>query len=196
MTWLWSDFTPLERKNIGIYIVGIMLYKLGLESFNGSIITLATDRFTASNTFGKLGALTGLNQAMQASLARMESQDREVSALGSVMAFLFSSYIILYAILGSVLGSYIDKVYNRDGNIYDALVYVGGFTVLCVIILAATLVPKGAFAFNPHLINNAELEGEIETDDENGVQKDHQRPSDEDEKYEKPTKTTDVGAML
>ena len=74
--WLWSDFTPLERKNIGIYVAGksfethflpqnqthvelpsplasfhlfsdfpsffsdfsgIMLYKLGLEAFNGSM---------------------------------------------------------------------------------------------------------------------------------------------------------------
>ena len=34
-------------------------------SFNGSIVTLATDRFIHTNTFGKLGALTGLNQAMQ-----------------------------------------------------------------------------------------------------------------------------------
>ena len=34
-------------------------------SFNGSIVTLATDRFKSANTFGKLGALTGLNQAMQ-----------------------------------------------------------------------------------------------------------------------------------
>jgi hypothetical protein len=34
-------------------------------SFNGSIVTLATDRFKAANTFSKLGALTGLNQAMQ-----------------------------------------------------------------------------------------------------------------------------------
>jgi len=63
--WIWSDFTPLERRNIGIYVAGesfephslfslrtklistdgpsfvkssgIMLYKLGLEAFNGSM---------------------------------------------------------------------------------------------------------------------------------------------------------------
>jgi hypothetical protein len=39
-----------------------MLYKLGLESFNGSIVTLATDRFGGGSTFGKLGILTGINQ--------------------------------------------------------------------------------------------------------------------------------------
>jgi len=73
------------------------------------------------------------------------------------MAFLYSSYIILYvsssfsflveaeasfelnslarclrsrqAILGSVLGSYIDKIYKQDGNIYTALVNVAGVQV-------------------------------------------------------------------
>lgn len=36
-----------------IYIAGIMFYKLGLEFFNGSITTLATDRFKSANTFTK-----------------------------------------------------------------------------------------------------------------------------------------------
>lgn len=36
-----------------IYIGGIMMYKFGLEFFNGSITTLATDRFKAVNTFTK-----------------------------------------------------------------------------------------------------------------------------------------------
>ena len=48
-------------NNIG----GIMFYKLGLEAFNGSIVTLATDRFNAANAFEKLGVLQGLNQAFQ-----------------------------------------------------------------------------------------------------------------------------------
>ena len=61
----WRLYTPKERRNIAIYALGIVFYKFGIEAFNGSIITLATDRFRAVNTFSKLGALTGLNQAMQ-----------------------------------------------------------------------------------------------------------------------------------
>lgn len=61
----WHMYTSKERRNIAFYILGIMLYKFGLEAFNGSIVTLATDRFKAMDTFTKLGALTGLNQAMQ-----------------------------------------------------------------------------------------------------------------------------------
>ncbi|KAF9446584.1 MFS general substrate transporter [Macrolepiota fuliginosa MF-IS2] len=62
---IWDAYSPIERRNMGIYIGGIMFYKLGLEFFNGSITTLATDRFKASNTFSKLGAAQGVNQAAQ-----------------------------------------------------------------------------------------------------------------------------------
>lgn len=66
---------------------------------------------------------------IQASLARMESQDSQVSALGSVMAFLYSTYIVIYAILGSLLGTFIDDVYSKDGNIDRALVGLAGIHV-------------------------------------------------------------------
>lgn len=66
---------------------------------------------------------------IQASLARMESADPQVSALGSVMAFLYSTYIVLYAILGSLLGTYIDNVFSKDGNVDRALINIGGVHV-------------------------------------------------------------------
>lgn len=66
-------FTPQERRNIAIYIVGIMAYKFGLEAFNGSILSLAANRYDyeairdgmPSRTFERVGLLTGLNQAFQ-----------------------------------------------------------------------------------------------------------------------------------
>lgn len=68
----WSLYTPLERRNIAIYIAGIMMYKFGLEAFNGSVIALATNRYDElekrthiSITFQRVGVLTGLNQAFQ-----------------------------------------------------------------------------------------------------------------------------------
>jgi len=62
---IWNSYSNTEKRNIGVYIGGIMFYKLGLEFFNGSITTLATDRFKASNAFTKLGAAQGINQAAQ-----------------------------------------------------------------------------------------------------------------------------------
>jgi len=69
----WSTFTPNEKRNVALYIAGIMLYKFGLEAFNGSITALATNRYDyeadlagrAANTFERVGLLTGLNQAFQ-----------------------------------------------------------------------------------------------------------------------------------
>lgn len=68
-----KEFSPSERRNIILYIIGIMIYKFGLEAFNGSIVALATNRYdyeaflsgTSSKTFERVGLLTGLNQAMQ-----------------------------------------------------------------------------------------------------------------------------------
>ena len=68
----WRIYTPVERRNIAIYIAGIMMYKFGLEAFNGSVIALATNRYDElerrthiSITFQRVGILTGLNQAFQ-----------------------------------------------------------------------------------------------------------------------------------
>ncbi|EDN08401.1 conserved hypothetical protein [Histoplasma mississippiense (nom. inval.)] len=69
----WQCYTALERRNIALYILGIMLYKFGLEAFNGSIVSLATNRYdydalvsnSTPKTFERVGLLTGLNQAFQ-----------------------------------------------------------------------------------------------------------------------------------
>ncbi|KAJ2915556.1 hypothetical protein MD484_g4859, partial [Candolleomyces efflorescens] len=62
---VWRSYTYAEKRDIGIYMAGIMFYKLGLEFFNGSITTLATKRFESGQTFTKMGAAQGLNQAAQ-----------------------------------------------------------------------------------------------------------------------------------
>ena len=157
---------------------------------------------------------------IQASLARMESEDPQVSALGSVMAFLYSSYIITYAVLGYVLGSHIDDVYNTDKNVERALRNLGGiqvstfniqilifcsltprlasqFTVLAAIVIAATFVPKGSFSLNPKMINDSALTGDVDAEHggEHGGE-DVKADDSSDEKTEKPVKSTDIGAMI
>jgi hypothetical protein len=106
---------------------------------------------------------------IQASLARVESKTRNVSALGAVMAFLYSTQIVTYAIASPLLGRYIDKVYNRTGgakggDIHGALVNVVGvhFTILFVVIMTATFIPKGAFTLNPEMLSNEKLDEELD----------------------------------
>jgi hypothetical protein len=74
-----------------------------------------------------------------------------VSPLGAVMAFLYSGYIVLNAVLSTLLGRVIDRDNRENGNIFTALTQVGGiqFSVGAVIIFASTFIPRGAIAFNP-----------------------------------------------
>ena len=70
---IWNLYSGKEKRNLLIYIIGIMLYKFGLEAFNGSIVSLATNRYDrdsmnsggSSRTFEKVGLIVGLNQACQ-----------------------------------------------------------------------------------------------------------------------------------
>lgn len=62
----------------------------------------------------------------------LQSEDAEVSALGAVMAFLYSTYIIFFAVAGSLLGQYVDKVFQEDKNITRALTNIGGVQFTCV----------------------------------------------------------------
>lgn len=104
---------------------------------------------------------------IQASLARIESTTKNVSALGAVMAFLYCTYIVTYAITSPLLGKYIDDVSNRNNqDIHHAIQNVAGvqFTIIFVLVMTATFVPKGAFAVNPQMLNDEDLDHDIDDD--------------------------------
>ncbi|KAF9900333.1 hypothetical protein EC991_007476 [Linnemannia zychae] len=116
-------------------------------------------------SFGWAAGDVSLAAYIQSSLAKLERPDDKISPLGAVMAFLYCFYIVIYAILNPLLGRYIDSVLavtNKD--IHPALVNVGGvlYTVVCVILLAATFIPKGSFALNPDLIDDTVIEDEVD----------------------------------
>ncbi|POS73035.1 hypothetical protein DHEL01_v208576 [Diaporthe helianthi] len=120
-------------------------------------------------SFGWAAGDVSLAAYIQASLARLESKNKNVSALGAVMAFLYSFYIVMYAILGTFLGRYLDGVYNASGgsdggSISDGLVYTAGvqFTIIFLLVLASTFVPKGAVAFNPKMLYGETLDDEVD----------------------------------
>ncbi|KAL0580558.1 hypothetical protein V5O48_001468 [Marasmius crinis-equi] len=108
-------------------------------------------------SYGWAAGDVSLAAYIQATLAKIESRDSDVSALGSVMAFLYVLYIVLYSILSTVLGRWIDnQVGSATGDAAAAsarvaLKYIGGvqFTVLCVVVMVSTFIPRGSFAFNP-----------------------------------------------
>jgi MFS family permease len=124
-------------------------------------------------SFGWAAGDVSLAAYIQASLARIEAKTKNVSALGAVMAFLYSTYIVIYAITSPLLGRYIDRVYNRTGgsdggDIHEAIRMVGGihFTVLFVVIFTSTFIPRGALSFNPKLLNDEDLAKDLFVDSE------------------------------
>ncbi|KAI9673419.1 MAG: hypothetical protein M1817_002881 [Caeruleum heppii] len=122
-------------------------------------------------SFGWAAGDVSLAAYIQASLARIESGTRNVSALGAVMAFLYSTYIVIYAITSPILGRYVDKVFTQSGggqggNVRQAVENVAGvqYTIIFVLVMTATFVPRGAFSFNPRMLDNETLEEEVETE--------------------------------
>ncbi|TNY23531.1 hypothetical protein DMC30DRAFT_410634 [Rhodotorula diobovata] len=115
-------------------------------------------------SFGWAAGDVSLAAYIQSSLSDVQFQHKDVSALGAVMAFLFTSHIVLNAVLSSLLGKVIDRAFaaSPTGSIYAALVQVGGvqFSVGCAVILAASCIPRGAMALNPRVLNGEALEGQ------------------------------------
>ncbi|KAI9342324.1 hypothetical protein BDR26DRAFT_836570 [Obelidium mucronatum] len=93
-----------------------------------------------------------------------EENSEEVSPLGAVMAFLYSSYILIYFCINFGLGRYLDgfankvKAIKNDKNLaystgIEPFYIIAGvmFSIGCVVIMAGTFIPKGSMAINPTL---------------------------------------------
>jgi MFS family permease len=111
-------FNAQEKRNILIYIVGIMLYKFGVEAFNSSVITLATNRYdrdaheakTSTHTFEKVGLLIGINQASQCIgsilIGSLIKRWRPQFVLSATI-FIFALSTAILIIIDSATGGYI-----------------------------------------------------------------------------------------
>ncbi|EUC38546.1 hypothetical protein COCCADRAFT_32469 [Bipolaris zeicola 26-R-13] len=120
-------------------------------------------------SFGWAAGDVSLAAYIQASLARIESKSQNVSALGAVMAFLYSTYIVMYAIASACLGTYIDRISDRDNDeIHGAILNVAGvqFTIISVLVMVSTFVPKGAFSLNPKMLSEEVLDMDMEDEDD------------------------------
>jgi len=142
-----TDLLNLFLSYSAFYIAGIMMYKFGLEFFNGSITTLATDRFKSAQTFTKrknsfrnsphywpclfiplVGAAQGINQAAQC--------------------------------VGAILISPLIKKFPTRTILACSIFFFGLMTALLLIVDAATggeIKPKGAKSpsyghWNPNLV--------------------------------------------
>ncbi len=78
----------------------------------------------------------------------------------------------MYSLISTFLGRWVDKQLRGKSGVAainqarDCLKYVGGvhFTILSVIIIAATFIPRGSFSFNPKAIDESLLKSDEESD--------------------------------
>ncbi|KAJ7256371.1 hypothetical protein C8J57DRAFT_1344584, partial [Mycena rebaudengoi] len=114
-------------------------------------------------SFGWAAGDVSLAAYSQSTLAKIESKD-----LGAVVAFLYYTYIVLYALLSAVLGNWVDAYLKKNKPIVGTVGSRGTqFTVISVVVLACTLVPRGSWtrALNPKIIhNNPDVGSDLEKD--------------------------------
>ncbi|KAL0634944.1 hypothetical protein Q9L58_006138 [Maublancomyces gigas] len=92
-------------------------------------------------SFGWAAGDVSLAAYIQASLTSRQ-KNAKISSLGSVMAFLYSTYIIMFAVMSPALGVFADK--NDDPRATVLCIGAVQFTVLAGVLLGSTFVPEGA----------------------------------------------------
>jgi MFS family permease len=146
--------SPLFWLRLDSFLLFIVWY---IPFYNPSTISVKNAWIVALSFipfgFGASGDDVSLNAHIQSNLSQPQLKDKDVSTLSSVMAFLYSSYIILYAISNPLLGKYIDSVYNNQQTIRPALIFTVNVqvTIVAIIVFLSTFIPKGSFKFNPSL---------------------------------------------
>ena len=98
---LQPNFSKSERWNIFCYIVGVMCYKFGLESYNGTVKSLALDRFTAAglSVFQYTGYLDGFQAATQCVGSIIVGPLMRYYSVKSVLTF----FLVVYAFISMII---------------------------------------------------------------------------------------------
>ena len=115
------NFSKSERWNIACYIIGLMCYKFGLESYNGTVKALAVDRFTSAGlpVYQYTGYLEGFQAATQCVGSIIVGPMMQLYPVKSVLTFFLGVYafisMIIMAIEHANGGTMPTKCISKDG---------------------------------------------------------------------------------
>ncbi|KAJ3231006.1 hypothetical protein HDU81_004087 [Chytriomyces hyalinus] len=121
---LFPGFTQEQKRNLLFYTVGIMCYKLGLESALGAVKTMMTERFnsnpaTSANAFTTLGLLEGLNQLMQSlgsiAVAPLIFRFKTPHVLSAAISF-FAAISVVFLVLEPATGGKLVTYVTKNGK--------------------------------------------------------------------------------
>ncbi|KAJ3049072.1 hypothetical protein HK097_009892 [Rhizophlyctis rosea] len=158
--------TPLPWLRLDAITLSItwVLYKitpaaLGLNSLQTAWVIAA---IFVPVSMGWAAGDVSLAAFIQSHVSRLNNTNPRVSPLGAVMAFLYVTYIVVYAVINPVIGQWLDRLPKADKTPY--FFYIGGvmFTCTGVLIFISTFWPKGSWKFNPTLEEDYPEEEDIE----------------------------------
>ncbi|KAJ3210753.1 hypothetical protein HK099_008185 [Clydaea vesicula] len=156
-TWIHTPL-PWLRLDAALLAIVWLFYKASPTVFGVDYIATAwiVAACLVPMSLGWAAGDVSLAAFIQSHVSRIEN--KKVSPLGAVMAFLYVLYIILYAVLSVVAGKYIDSLPKNAKkepiDISPYFFWFGGvmFTLCGVLIFASTFVPKGSFSLNPSIL--------------------------------------------
>jgi MFS family permease len=117
-------------------------------------------------SFGWASGDVSLSAYVQERLQPLEKKDKSVSLLGSVMSFLYVSYLVIFFVLNIGISKCLGNLnftatYGKKAAPYDVVLptmqfnwyMIGGvfFTLSAIIIFASTFIPQGSCAINPDM---------------------------------------------
>lgn len=117
-----SIYSVVEKRNMFLYIIGIMFYKFGLEAFTGSVALMIKQRYGTRAGVTSWGTISAINLAMQCAgsvliaplIARFQVKSVLAVAIWA-FAILVSIGIILEAATGGRLPTDVsDKGYHGE----------------------------------------------------------------------------------
>ena len=114
-----------------------------------------------------------LNAYVQSSLEQCEEHKSGISSLKAVISFLYCFQIVLFAVLGTLLGRMVDE----SVDLHDTFVWAAGvqFTIISVLSISASFIPKGSWALNPKVIG---IGVDIQQEQDEGIQSSEKRDAE------------------
>jgi len=139
--------TPLPWLRLGaiLLLLGWIIPFYSANPNNMAFAAQISPLFT-SIAFGWSTGDLSLTLYIQSVLGTEMSSNDNVSAVGAVMSFLYTTFIVLFAVFPIVLGRLIDAV-----DTHIALIFVAGIqlTIISLFILINTFIPSGSMHLNP-----------------------------------------------
>lgn len=142
------EFTPKEKKNITLFIIGIMCFKFAFESLGGSVNQFVLQRIPSVSTLSLLVIFYGIAQSLGSILVSQLVRVFRASKVISCAIGLFASLGLLYIIIDASTGG--TRQHRGSWNPYIIFpIYIAMGGCLGVMELVRRVIPSHIVGTDP-----------------------------------------------